>query len=571
MTAETDKRVADIVAGQRIGRRERRCALCIGEIVRVTVQLAEAFGAHLQRRQVVRLLREADGKRLDGLRVALLLVQQQSALERGLLVSGINRERMLVTQQCFGAAIERQEHAAEMLPQFGIIRFELNGLVEHRQRIVEPAHLLEREAEAGQIVDLWRLPDGLRKPSHGVIVLPRLQRDQAHQIEAVGVAGIELERLLAAQLGIEQLACAEVMQSGLVQRGRRKGGHAIRAARHALAALLPVAAAHRMFLFERDKFISDSRDIEKGPEDRARAGRGGAGLDACDRLTSASTRKQTLQGSTARPDGATGRERHMQQPNISERLDLAAMVADLNALLRLKTTVIGIKMFARVEDMAAVEKIRRPNAVHTTDQIVSMAARLGWTVGITADDLVGAQCRAVIGLGPQDDTWLKGENYVGVWHGTAEDARKRQEALDVVPFGRYQAMAVSPLSSGRLDPPDICLVYATPGQMIILINGLQYVGYKKFEWGVVGETACADSWGRALKTGEPSLSLPCFAERRYGGVPDEEMLMALKPADLAKAIAGMKQLAKNGLRYPIAPYGIQNDVRAGMSVSYGKK
>ena len=84
---------------------------------------------------------------------------------------------------------------------------------------------------------------------------------------------------------------------------------------------------------------------------------------------------------------------------------------------------------------------------------------------------------------------------------------------------------------------------------------------------MVGETACADSWGRALKTGEPSLSLPCFAERRYGGVPDEEMLMALPPAYLAKAIAGMKQLAKNGLRYPIAPYGIQSDVRAGMGVS----
>jgi hypothetical protein len=29
--------------------------------------------------------------------------------------------------------------------------------------------------------------------------------------------------------------------------------------------------------------------------------------------------------------------------------------------------------------------------------------------------------------------------------------------------------------------------------------------------------------------------------------------------------------AKNGLRYPIAPYGIQSDVRAGMGVSYGKK
>ncbi len=265
----------------------------------------------------------------------------------------------------------------------------------------------------------------------------------------------------------------------------------------------------------------------------------------------------------------SGRAHAMQQQ--TPQFDPAGMAADLNTLLRLKTTVIGIKMFARIEDMEAIDKIRRPNAVHTTDQIVSMASRLGWTVGITADDLVGAQCKAVIGLAPQDEKWLAGANYVGVWHGTAEDARKRQEALDVVPFGQYKAMAVSPLTSGRLNPPDICLVYATPGQMIILINGLQYTGYKKFEWGVVGETACADSWGRALKTGEPSLSLPCFAERRYGGVPDEEMLMALKPADLAKAIQGMKQLAKNGLRYPIAPYGIQSDVRAGMGVSYGKK
>ncbi|MDF0516508.1 DUF169 domain-containing protein [Bradyrhizobium yuanmingense] len=259
------------------------------------------------------------------------------------------------------------------------------------------------------------------------------------------------------------------------------------------------------------------------------------------------------------------------QQQSTDRIDLAGLVADLNSLLRLKTNVIGMKLFARVAEMEAIPKIRRPNAIHTTDQIVSMAARLGWTVGITADDLVGSQCRAVIGLAPQDEKWLAGENYVGVWHGTAEDARKRQAALDVVPFGQYQALAVSPLASGRLDPPDICLVYATPGQMIILINGLQYIGYKKFEWGVVGETACADSWGRALKTGEPSLSLPCYAERRYGGVPDEEMLMALQPSHLAKAIEGMKALAKNGLRYPIPPYGIQSDVRAGMGVSYAKK
>ena len=176
-----------------------------------------------------------------------------------------------------------------------------------------------------------------------------------------------------------------------------------------------------------------------------------------------------------------------------------------NSLLRLRRGI-GIKMFGPSRKWLKSRRFA-PRPFYT-DQIVSMASRLGWTVGITGEDLVGAQCRAVIGLAPQDEKWLEGQNYVGVWHGTAEDARKRQEALDVVPHGHYQALVVSPLASGRLNPPDICLVYATPGQMIILINGLQYTGYKKFEWGVVGETACADSWGRALKTGEPSLSLP---------------------------------------------------------------
>ena len=103
----------------------------------------------------------------------------------------------------------------------------------------------------------------------------------------------------------------------------------------------------------------------------------------------------------------------MQQQSPPEQFDLAGIVADLNSLLRLKTTVIGMKLFATVEEMEAIPKIRRPSAVHTTDQIVSMASRLGWTVGITGEDLVGAQCRAVIGLSPQDEKWLAGENYVG--------------------------------------------------------------------------------------------------------------------------------------------------------------
>ena len=249
-------------------------------------------------------------------------------------------------------------------------------------------------------------------------------------------------------------------------------------------------------------------------------------------------------------------------------VDWSQIVADLNRFLRLRTTPIGMKMFETITDMEAIPRIRRPSDVHTTDQIVGQACRNGWTVGITAEDLVGAQCQAVIGLAPRSDEWLSGSNMAGVWYETKEESSKHQHAMDVVPYGAFEAMAVSPLASGRLSPPDICLIYATPAQMILFINGLQWTGYKKLEWSCVGESACADSWGRALATGEPSLSIPCFAERRYGGVMEDELLMAIPPHFLPKVIDGLDHLSRNGLRYPIPQYGINNDVRAGMNVSY---
>ena len=252
--------------------------------------------------------------------------------------------------------------------------------------------------------------------------------------------------------------------------------------------------------------------------------------------------------------------------------DWPALAGELERLLRLRSFPFGMKLFERREDMEVIEKIRRPKAVHTLDQVVGQASRLGWTVGITSDDLVGAQCRAVVGLGSaKTDEWKSGKHMTGVWYSTLEDAGAHQSAMNCVPDGRYDALVVAPLASGKLDPPDIALFYATPGAMIYFINGLQWSGYKRFDWSVVGESACADSWGRALTKREPSLSIPCFAERRYGGVLDDEMLMALPPDQLAKAIAGMKALSKNGFRYPFPQYGIQQDVRAGMAVSYGER
>ena len=258
-------------------------------------------------------------------------------------------------------------------------------------------------------------------------------------------------------------------------------------------------------------------------------------------------------------------------PANAQEYDFPALVEGLYRYLRLRTIPIGMKRFETVEEMEAIPKIRRPKARLATDQVVAQARQLGWTVGVTMDDLLGAQCGVVVGLHPRNEDWLSGKRMHGVWYGTLEDSAEHQAAMDCASYGNYQALAVSPLVSGRLGTPDICLIYGTPGQMIIFINGLQYRNYKKLNFTVVGESACADSWGKALATGEPSLSVPCYAERAFGGVADDEMLMAIPPCYLPQVVEGLAALSKNGLRYPIPPLSIQSSPEASLAVSYAGK
>jgi len=249
------------------------------------------------------------------------------------------------------------------------------------------------------------------------------------------------------------------------------------------------------------------------------------------------------------------------------------IVDELNRYLRLKATPIGMKRYKTVAEMEAIPRIRRPDPREklATDQIVGQCRWIGYTIGVTMDNLMGAQCGAVIGLHPRSTEWLSGDRMNGVWYGSLEDSAAHQAAMSCASYGEYEAMVVSPLTSGRIGNPDICLIYATPGQMITLINGLQYLAYKKLSFSCVGESACADSWGNALATGEPSVSIPCYAERKFGGVQDDELLMALPPSFLPKVVQGLAALSKNGLRYPIPNHGIQKSPLDSIATSYGNK
>jgi uncharacterized protein (DUF169 family) len=243
-------------------------------------------------------------------------------------------------------------------------------------------------------------------------------------------------------------------------------------------------------------------------------------------------------------------------------------------LLRLRTLPFAMKLFPDPTEMEKVPGVRRPTAGRrfTMCQLVTQSRINGLTLGVTADNLrFERNCGAIPGLNLLSEDYFSGKNTTGVWFENREAARQHQAGMPRLVAGSTGALVMSPLRAARLDAPNIVLFYGTPAQMILFVNGLQWKRYQRYTFTVTGESACADSWGRALKFREPSLSIPCFAERRYGGVAEDELLMALPPEELDRGIEGLEGLSKAGLRYPIPPYGIQADPEEGMGVSYGSQ
>ena len=81
----------------------------------------------------------------------------------------------------------------------------------------------------------------------------------------------------------------------------------------------------------------------------------------------------------------------MYEPPEPESYDWLKLTDDLSRWLRLCMTPIGMKLYISVKEMGTILRLCHPAAIHTMDQIVVQATRLGWTVGTTMVTLVGAQ------------------------------------------------------------------------------------------------------------------------------------------------------------------------------------
>ena len=234
----------------------------------------------------------------------------------------------------------------------------------------------------------------------------------------------------------------------------------------------------------------------------------------------------------------------------------AKLVRRMEQLLRLKSFPVAFKMLENEAELDKIAFLRRPQTKVTLCQLITQVRSFDWTVGAVLDDFIFPVCPSIIGLCDVPEVSRDGTFRSIVWVQTKEDARRYEKAIPRLPLDKYKAVAMAPLVYDPFEP-DIVLIYANPAQIMILINALQFEDYEVMQFFCVGESSCSDAIARCHNTGKPSLTIPCYGERRYGHAQDEDLVMALPSGMMEKALAGLETLYRKGVRYPISFAGAE--------------
>jgi len=253
---------------------------------------------------------------------------------------------------------------------------------------------------------------------------------------------------------------------------------------------------------------------------------------------------------------------------MEAKKDWEKLIRRLELLMRLKSFPVAFKMLEKKEELDRIPFMRRVGKKKTICQLITLVRNFDWTVGADAEDFGGPGCASIIGLSDIPEFMKDGTFRSIVWVKTKKDGKKYEASIPRLPLGKYEAVAMAPLVYNPFEP-DIVLIYANPAQIMLLINSLQFENYEVMEFFCVGESSCSDAITRCYLTGKPSLTIPCYGERRYGHAQDEDMVMAV-PADMMeKALAGMEELYRRGIRYPISYAGAELDISPVLPESYG--
>ncbi len=235
------------------------------------------------------------------------------------------------------------------------------------------------------------------------------------------------------------------------------------------------------------------------------------------------------------------------------KTDWAGLSDKIDRLLRLKASPVAYKRLEKAAELEKIPEVMPLDRRASFCQVPAMVRTMGLTISATRDNF-GGRCARINGLAEssQQQVDWEAEQFANTWFANVAEAKKQMAAYPTVPPG--EAVVLAPLAAGKFEP-EVILIYGNPAQMMLLMNGLQFKDYERFQFFFIGEGSCADGLAQCYTTGKPALAIPCLGERAFGAVTEDEMVMALPPKMLGKAVEGLESLKARGIGYPVMYLG----------------
>jgi len=226
----------------------------------------------------------------------------------------------------------------------------------------------------------------------------------------------------------------------------------------------------------------------------------------------------------------------------------------LTETLRLQCFPLAIKLVENEDRFP--EGVRRPKTFGmriTMCQGFAMSRRIGWTVGLTAEDMKCIPNLIAYGFAELEDQNALVEAFRAMdYYETDETAKKAISNMSLLKPEKYSGMVISPLGWTKI-LPDLTLIYCNSAQAMRLIQATVYKTGERIVTPLSGLGAsCLEGVLRTFLSRKPGLVVPGAGDRVFGATQDHELAFTA-PREMLKGIAEALKKAgyEKGVRYPI--------------------
>jgi len=213
---------------------------------------------------------------------------------------------------------------------------------------------------------------------------------------------------------------------------------------------------------------------------------------------------------------------------------------DLIEVLRMRTDPVGVRLL-KGSELAVLSDVRTLRTTAVCQMIA--ISRYGRENGIVIASVEGLKClwaTVCLGMTRSPDRLVHGDlNRAFVKDEIA--GKKLQDMIFAIGNNSkvYDGIVTAPLD---LFPgePDAIILYLTAGQALKVLLGLSYEKGEVVENPITGQAAVCQSIARAMTTGRMILEIPCFGDRTYGLVQEDELVIVVPASKAKQVLEGIK-------------------------------